>query len=64
MALIWKNKMDTISCGLPFCLTSSDILRIPEKCRKCRYANISQLFQRFKSADMLEQPCLSSQIIY
>jgi hypothetical protein len=27
MVLIWKNKMDTISCGLPFCRTSSDLLR-------------------------------------
>ena len=26
----------------------SDILRIPEKCRKCRYANIVQLFCGFK----------------
>jgi len=30
-----------------------DILRIPEKYRKYRYANISQLFQGFKNADML-----------
>jgi len=33
---------------------SGDTLRIPEKYRKYRYANISQLFQGFKNADMLE----------
>jgi hypothetical protein len=29
-------------------------LRIPEKYPKCRYANISQHFQGFKSAALLE----------
>ncbi len=34
---------------------STDILRIPEKCRKCRYANIAQLFCGSKNLDKLEK---------
>jgi hypothetical protein len=30
------------------------VMRVPEKYRNCRYANISQLFQGFISADMWE----------
>jgi hypothetical protein len=49
------NKIDLINEILPENNYHSiaDILRIPEKYRKYRYANISQVFKGFKSTDIL-----------